>query len=257
MNPVCGCQHVENSNADHCLQSVERTPMAQIEGYAQYFAAKIWNGSTSTCLFAYYKEFVDAEGVCHGAPEACRLFEKSPTERWTLTEVPIPLDCDAPPKWRNTHGCGVDPQNPSATPNEFAQSVGTEYDWMTFLRGVDVAGIPFPEIMSIYNHACHPENQQFDAGGEPLPICAAGQTPVANGCYAPGARCADDVGYGVNLPRPTYWLDRAVTPVPTSPTDQRFDRGGFLDGARGKWGLGLGLGLPPRPHTLRLNDIQR
>src|SRR5690606_20976159 len=87
-------------------------------------------------------------------------------------------------------------------------------------------------------HACHPENQQFDAGGGPLPICSAGQTPVANGCYAPAARCADDVGYGVNRPRPTYWLDRAVTPAPTSPTDQRFDRGGFLNGALRKWGLG-------------------
>src|SRR5690606_4435962 len=85
-------------------------------------------------------------------------------------------------------------------------------------------------------HACQPENQQFDAGGGPLPICSAGQTPVANGCYAPAARCADDVGYGTNLPRPTYWLDRAVAPAPTSPTDQRFDRGGFLSGAERKWG---------------------
>jgi len=86
------------------------------------------------------------------------------------------------------------------------------------------------------HHACHPENQQFDAGGEPLPVCSAGQTPVANGCYAPAARCADDVGYGEKTPRPTYWLDRAVTPAPTSPTDQRFDRGGFLSGAERKWG---------------------
>ena len=90
------------------------------------------------------------------------------------------------------------------------------------------------------HHACHPENQQFDAGGAPLPVCAPGQTP-ANGCYAPTLRCGDAPGFinsaGAPVsPRPTYWLDRTIEPVPTAPTAARFDRGGFLDGARRKWG---------------------
>jgi len=85
-------------------------------------------------------------------------------------------------------------------------------------------------------HACHPENAQFDAGGTPLPICTAGQTPVANACYAPAARCADDVGFGINRPLPTYWFDRTIDPPPASAAARKMDRGGFLDGARRKWG---------------------
>ena len=91
------------------------------------------------------------------------------------------------------------------------------------------------------HHACHPENQQFDAGGGPLPICSAGQTPVANGCYAPAARCADDVGYGVNRPLPTYWFDRTIDPPPVAATERKVDRGGLLDGARRKWGVNTTL----------------
>ena len=90
--------------------------------------------------------------------------------------------------------------------------------------------------MSIYNHACHPENQQFNAGGTPLPLCAAGQTPVQNACYAPTARCGDDVGFGISRPLSTYWLDRTIDPPPVSAADRRLDRGGFLSGARRKWG---------------------
>jgi len=86
-------------------------------------------------------------------------------------------------------------------------------------------------------HACQPENQQFNAGGAALPLCSAGQTPVQNACYAPRARCADDVGFGANVPLLTYWLDRTIDPPPVSAAARKVDRGGFLDGARRKWGI--------------------
>jgi len=246
MDPLCGCQHVPGTNSRHCLQSVERTHMAQTEGYGQYFAAKVWNGTPGTqCLFNYYKEFLETtDSPCRGA--ACRPFAAplGDTRQFHVNEVPIPFDCNAPRKWRNAHGCGVDPLNPTAMPNTFAQGVGTEYDWMTFLRGLEQGGIAFHDMMSIYNHACHPENQQFDAGGTALPICAAGQSPDT-GCYAPTLLCGDWIGYlddDGNPVRdlPTYWLDRlaAYDPVenPAWPGAPVFDRGGFLDGARRKWG---------------------
>jgi len=97
-------------------------------------------------------------------------------------------------------------------------------------------------------HACQPENQQFDAGGAALPLCATGQRPVQNACYAPTARCADDVGFGANVPLLTYWLDRTIDPPPVSAAARKVDRGGFLAGATRKWG-------PTDLRTLRVEDL--
>jgi len=96
-------------------------------------------------------------------------------------------------------------------------------------------------------HACQPENQQFDAGGAALPLCAAGQTPSQNACYAPRARCVDNVGFGVSVPLPTYWLDRTIDPPPVSAAARKVDRGGFLAGARRKWA----------PGDARRDDVER
>lgn len=126
----------------------------------------------------------------------------------------------------------------------------------TFLRGLEQGGIAFQDMMSIYNHACHPENQQFDAGGTALPVCAVGESPES-GCYAPTLQCGDWIGYvddDGNPVRdlPTYWLDRPVAydPVenPAWPGAPAFDRGGFLDGAARKWG-------PTDLRTLRVEDL--
>ena len=49
-----------NENKQHCLQSLETSGSAQIEGFAQFYASKIFNNrADSDCTFVYYKEFVD------------------------------------------------------------------------------------------------------------------------------------------------------------------------------------------------------
>jgi hypothetical protein len=229
------------------------------------YQARTLEGVFLVCLTlrsAYLGRCLDAEGVCHGADGACRDFQKGPGEIWTLTEVPIPLDCGAPRKWRNTHGCAVDPLNPDADPNEFARSMGTEADWMTFLRGLEGGGVGLSDMMSIYNHACHPENRHFALDGSSLPECLGTQDPT-DGCYVPNLRCADDPGYEDNdgdpvKARPTYWLDRAAVydPItnPPWPLAPVYDQGGFLDGARRKWGAQDGktlVGVRPTPRARR------
>ncbi|MCH9680869.1 MAG: hypothetical protein K0V04_05500, partial [Deltaproteobacteria bacterium] len=52
----CSCDHVSGSNGLHCLQSWEHVSAAQIEGFAQFYAARVWNDPGSGCLFRYYKQ---------------------------------------------------------------------------------------------------------------------------------------------------------------------------------------------------------
>ena len=130
-------------------------------------------------------------------------------------------------------------QRRRARPGRLPSPHGGEHP-QTFLRGVERAGVPFQDIMSVYNHACHPENRHFYPDGTSLPQCQGTQSP-ADGCYAPTLRCGDNPGYQYQngnpvRPRPIYWLDRAASfPGPIPP---QYDRGGFLDGARRKWGEG-------------------
>ena len=128
-------------------------------------------------------------------------------------------------------------------------ALATEYDWLTFYRALDSAGLPLGEVARALKHACQPENARLAPSGVTLPLCAAGQTP-ADGCYAPDLDCGDESGFlwkpgssGSQAPvmaRAIYWLDRPVTydPVtsPTWPGAPVYDRGGLLDGARRVWG---------------------
>jgi hypothetical protein len=45
--PECGCSHVTEANKWHCLQSLERAPAALGEGFAQFFAAMVFNDATA------------------------------------------------------------------------------------------------------------------------------------------------------------------------------------------------------------------
>lgn len=66
--PKCACDHVQTSNTLHCLQSVEEPGAAQVEGYAQFFASRIFNrASDPDCTFKYYKEFLN-DGCMPGVP---------------------------------------------------------------------------------------------------------------------------------------------------------------------------------------------
>jgi hypothetical protein len=59
---ICRCDHVLVANQKHCMQSTERANDAQLEGFAQFYAASVWNSpASSRCAFAYYKEFLVQE----------------------------------------------------------------------------------------------------------------------------------------------------------------------------------------------------
>jgi hypothetical protein len=126
---ACRCDHVQSSNQLHCLQSRETFVAAAIEGFAHFYAAKVWNNpNQSDCKFVYYKEFLSA-----GLP-----FVQTP---------PVPKNCAQPVEWRD-HYC-----------TETAAR-GTEYDWLTFywtLHTKTANKLSMADIYGIYN---------FDAGYE-------------------------------------------------------------------------------------------
>jgi hypothetical protein len=146
----CGCQHVTAANREHCLQSIERSGPAQGEGFAQFFASKIWNHhGDANCRFVYYKEFFDT--VCRANnpndPAICQ-----PTtvgqQVGINTLPPFSVSCGQPFKWRNNH-CPM---------SELAE-MGTEMDWMRFLWNLNTVGSllsPMTDIWQIYRHACNP-----------------------------------------------------------------------------------------------------
>jgi hypothetical protein len=89
--PVCRCDHVGIANGWHCLQSLERSSTAQVEGYAQYFASKTWNDiAQNDCTFVYYKEFLSTQCLPGEDPAACTADPGNPGSssmhhRWRST----------------------------------------------------------------------------------------------------------------------------------------------------------------------------
>jgi hypothetical protein len=127
----CRCDHVSGSNGLHCLQSFEYTPVAQLEGYAQFFSARVWNAADSTCLFRYYKQFRNDNG--------------------TISQPPFNTSCSAYVNWRDNH-C-------------FDDQGATEYDWMQFLWNLHAVGsykYSMHEIYEVYRGACSDD----DCAGE-------------------------------------------------------------------------------------------
>ncbi len=135
--PLCRCDHVTVANDWHCLQSVELPGAAQTEGYAQFYASRIWNNAADNdCVFGYYKEFRDR--TCPAGADCTQLG----TDDWSIFP-PVARACKAPVKWRNRECPNVE--------------YGTEYDWMGFLYAVNtdsVAGLSIEDIFGAYVEAC-------------------------------------------------------------------------------------------------------
>ncbi len=181
MHEVCGCQHVKAANAYHCLQSIERAARADGEGFAQFFASLMWNESTGSCRFNYYKEVLDVDQGCRVSPdddpEACTTFTLRDGSSAAVTLPPVPIDCRAPAKWRNRNACTVNEDLGSTLRKK---TMGTEYDWMTFLFAVN-STFGFNELMNIYKHACRPA---YDGPLEGLNGLACGESNSAAGVTA-------------------------------------------------------------------------
>ncbi len=122
---VCRCDHVDTANRLHCLQSSEATTSANVEGYAHFIAARIWNNEAhSDCKYNYYKEF-----------------KEGPNQEF---DPPYEVDCRTAVRWRDN--------------NCFKSARGTEYDWLQFLWNVNTVStnkISLDGIRAIHEEACN------------------------------------------------------------------------------------------------------
>lgn len=187
--PLCGCQHVEASNAVHCLQSVERSGKAQSEGFAQFFSSRVWNQQDSLeCTFVYYKEFLD-EVACDPSEdrEVCQPFpEGDPNAALYRRLPPLEVSCNTPYRWRNTN-CGA--ADPMVDDLENVADFGTELDWMGFLYNLNSVGpaetrSPMTDIWKIYRHACVPPAPPGTDPPEDPPPCSSVDIGFAWGATA-------------------------------------------------------------------------
>jgi len=127
VNLYCSCLHVTDPymNGLHCLQSREYISAAELEGYAQFFAAKAWNNQAeANCSFAYYKQFRVRSG-----------------DFWIVKQPPLQRDCGSNPKWMENY-C------PSGETDR-----GVEWDWQNFLWNLNTQGpnkVTTSEVYGIY-----------------------------------------------------------------------------------------------------------
>jgi hypothetical protein len=143
---LCTCALVPTDDNLHCLQSLEEPNAAEGEGFAQYFAARVFNDETHhSCTFVYYKNFGDT--VCRPGVSDCVT---DPATGLILNPPPVPLSCVEVVRWRN--------QKCANFGADFL-TFGTEYDWLQFLYGIGENAAPdtrwsMSNVFDAYITAC-------------------------------------------------------------------------------------------------------
>jgi hypothetical protein len=142
---VCRCDNVYSPDPPyyiakkHCLNSRELSRVAQYEGFAHFFATKVWNNDTQAdATFVYYKRFQNSET--------------------SFTEPPMAKNGFDPIKWlETTPGTGTSPPG-CKTP---WSGLGVEFDWLTFFYNVTsrdsgraATRTTLPDLYNIYELAC-------------------------------------------------------------------------------------------------------
>jgi hypothetical protein len=125
---LCTCSYdLDWGNVEHCMQSREFSGGAQLEGFAQTFASRVFNlPSQSDAVHVYYKPFAEHD--------------------WMDPEWPPEATFDVldAPQWRN-----------SECP---ATNKGVEMDWMTFFYALTMEytsdSVPMNDIFEVYRTAC-------------------------------------------------------------------------------------------------------
>jgi hypothetical protein len=125
--PACRCDHVViAANRAHCLQSYEKISSAEVEGWAQFYAADLFNNPTqSDGWFAYYKEFF--------------------VPGWGTFPPPVKININTPYKW-NVTNCSTN-----------SDQTGVELDWQTFLYELNNKGtskFTYSQLRDVYKQAC-------------------------------------------------------------------------------------------------------
>jgi hypothetical protein len=125
-NAACKCDHVVGLNREHCLQSYEKVSAAEVEGFAQFYAADLLNNTTQTDgWFAYYKDFF--------------------VPGWGVFPPPVKININTPYKWNLTHCSSNTDQR------------GVELDWQTFLYELNNKGTnkyTYSQLRDVYKQAC-------------------------------------------------------------------------------------------------------
>lgn len=110
------CDHVTGQNDWHCLQSLERTSTASVEGWAQFMATRLWaNEVTQQSTLNYYKQFAVLPPPFAPLP-APNKHNAHDASRWAETWAPTEL-------------------RPSTNHN-----YATELDWFQFLWSIHRMG---------------------------------------------------------------------------------------------------------------------
>lgn len=157
---LCGCQHVEAANAQHCLQSIEEAPCAHVEGYGQFYASKVWNRrDQNDCTFTYYEEFLNPENTHCPPGNECKTFISPKHGPLVSVFPPVAVSCKTPfvkpggvtTNWRNNF-----------CPNGDSAQFTTELDFMFMGFLLNISSAPpalrssMEDISASYRHACHP-----------------------------------------------------------------------------------------------------
>lgn len=118
---MCSCDHVNDGNRYHCLQSVHEQPTAELEGFAHFYAARVMNDQGSTCRFTYYKNYRKITSWF------LSLYS------WANIAPPVPVDCGQP-----FVGWATGAKTQGWVPTFCAANKSSsEYDWLTFLWAVN------------------------------------------------------------------------------------------------------------------------
>jgi hypothetical protein len=164
---ACRCFTTEAFNPAHCMQSLEWPNAAMIEGWAHYYASRIWNDANENdCWIPYVKWMYTPDcpdgDVCHDASDT-DAYEKLFTDRdsktqeypdaidgWQIVEAPVKVSCKNTAahqfnwhKWRNEHCLGIPVPDsdgdgiPDYELTEDMKSLGVEMDWMKFFWDVN------------------------------------------------------------------------------------------------------------------------
>jgi hypothetical protein len=221
--PMCGCAHVDSANRDHCIQSVERVAAAHYEGFAHFFASRVYNDMTTPdeCTFNYYKE---------GLLDECldpTKYDCEPRSGKIKILPPFPVPCGTAKRWRNTQCGGL-----AGTTNDTTLAeMGTEQDWMQFLWSWNTrapSNAPMLELQHAIRQACHPDTCIDDDGNR-----IAGCVPNAESCIdTTGARvplcvpqkCGFVPAGQYDLVRFTWLPVAEPPPLPPMPTPEEIER---------------------------------
>ncbi len=157
-NSVCNCQHVGTGNSRHCLQGRMNYGPAFNEGFAHYFAARVFNEERSgasgsgVCTFPYYKDVK--------------------YESWNIAHPPVAINCATPGGMLNGVPTGWQRArcNKPVVGGDYTGEQATEWDFLTFLWSLSSGkpasstypyymlpadAITFTDVQSLVKGACN------------------------------------------------------------------------------------------------------